>query len=105
LVIAPTAILLALPACTSGGHSSTARPPSAQLTPAQARAAFARFLPAFRSAQHSHDQHAALDLVTGAELPAVQRLPGLALGITIPALTGEQFYVPRLAGYPASHRM
>jgi hypothetical protein len=99
-VIAPTAVLLALPACTSGGHSSTVRPPSAQLTPAQARAAFARFLPAFRSAQHSHDQQAELDLVTGAELSAVQRLPGLALGPTIHALTGERFYVPRLTGYP-----
>ena len=99
-VIAPAAVLLALPACNSGGHSSTARRPSAQLTPAQAHVAFARFLPAFRSARHSHHQQAELDLVTGAELSAVQRLPGLALGPTIPALTGKRFYVPRLTGYP-----
>jgi hypothetical protein len=106
LVIGPAAALLALlallalSACTSSGHSGPARPPSAQLTPAQARAAFAHFLPAYRSAEQSHSQQAALKLVTGAELPAVQRLPGVVLQLTIPPLTGERFYVPRLTGYP-----
>jgi hypothetical protein len=99
-VIASAGVVLTLAACTSGGQSSTVRAPSAQLTPAQARAAFDRFIPAFLSAQRSHNPQAELDLVTGAELPAVERLPSQALGPTVSGLTGERFYVPRLAGYP-----
>ncbi|HVB43613.1 MAG TPA: hypothetical protein VNF47_13025 [Streptosporangiaceae bacterium] len=100
LALASLAVLLVLPACGAAGRPRSGPLPSAQLTAAQARIAFGRFLPAFRSAQHSHDPQAELDLVTGAEVPAVEQLPGQALGPKVPALTSVKYYLPRLDGYP-----
>jgi len=104
------ASLLVLAACTTAGRPataghSTAHPsaghsgPPEQLTIAEARRAFAAFLPRFNGLPQGYSDAAARSVTTGAELQAQLFFKG-ASGSPITKLTHVTFYVPRLAGYP-----
>jgi hypothetical protein len=80
----------------STGHSG---PHDQQLTIAEARQAFTAFLPRFNALPQGYSAAAARSVTTGAELQAQLFFKGNS-GPPITKLTGETFYVPRLAGYP-----
>lgn len=105
-------VLILAASCGSPAHSGAAapRPPgtaaprlsgaaAGQLTPAQARAAFTRFLAAFRAAEAVHTRAAARTVLTGPELADQNFQPGIN-GPRVQALIAQQVYVPRLTGYP-----
>ncbi len=95
--------VLALASCSQAGRPASSARPSArqstQLSPAQARQVFARFLAAFKQVQLTRSAAAARRLATGPEEEAQNFQPGF-VGPQLTVLTDERFYVPRLGGYP-----
>lgn len=98
--------LILVTSCGGGGQSATttaspgpAAAASGQLTPAQARGVFARFLTAFRRAEAARTRAAAATVLTGPELEDQNFQPGIN-GPAVQSLAGERVYVPRLTGYP-----
>jgi hypothetical protein len=103
--VAVCALVVCLAACGSSSHpaATATRPPAghspafAQLTLAQARSAFAVFLPAFD--RLPGDPALASQLTTGPETTVETFAKGNA-GPAPGTLTGERFLVPYLTGYP-----
>jgi hypothetical protein len=80
----------------SAGHSGQ---PERQLTIAEARQAFTAFLPRFNRLPQDYTAAAARSVTTDAELQAQLFFKGTS-GPPITKLTQENFYIPRLTGYP-----
>ena len=101
LRIAAVAALLALAACSSAGQPA-AHPRAnsgGQVTIAEARQAFHRFIPQFAKLPLDYSTGAARRLTVGAELRAQLFFHGQS-GPAITRLTHQGFYVPKLTGYP-----
>ncbi len=90
-------VLIALPACAASGHPAAV--PSSQLTPAQARIVFDRFVTSLKQLQAHRVGTSGSQLLTGPEKVAQDFLHG-PVGPVITRLTGQRVYVPRLSGYP-----
>ena len=89
-------------ATASGTTAASPAPaaPAAQLTPAQARQAFAAFFPRYDAMVSTHDVTQVPQLTTGAEAQVRAFGVGKQTGLPAPAQMTERFYVPRLAAYP-----
>jgi len=93
-------LVLLIAACAAAGHPAPRRAASSgQLTLAQARQAFVKFLPRFLQLPSSFSVSVARNLTVGDELQAQIFFHGQS-GPTLTQLTGEAFYVPRLTSYP-----
>jgi hypothetical protein len=90
-------VLVAVPACAGSGHPAGVS--SSQLTPAQARKAFDRFLREFKQLQANRIGTSGGQLLTGPEGAAQAFMHG-PVGPSLTQLTGRRVYVPRLSGYP-----
>jgi hypothetical protein len=99
LRVAATAlfVLAALPACARVSHPAGG--PSSQLTPAQARTVFDRFVSALKQLQANRGDTAGSQLLTGPEKAAQDFWHG-PVGPRLTQLTARRVYVPRLGGYP-----
>ena len=90
-------VLVAVPACAGSGHPAGVS--SSQLTPAQARKAFDRFLRELKQLQANRIGTSGGQLLTGPEGAAQAFMHG-PVGPSLTQLTGRRVYVPRLSGYP-----